>query len=164
MVEIGFKKVHNKARLPEKAHLSDAGFDVYAVEDTVLKPFTPTLVKTGLIPNIPEGYEIQVRPRSGMALKNGVTVWNAPGTVDAGYKGEIGVILLFSPENGSLSRLIQDGTGVRKELSEFKVHAGDRIAQFVVAPVLPCTVHEVEDVGESDRSKVGHDGFGSTGQ
>ena len=164
MVEIGFKKIHAKARLPEKAHASDAGFDVYAVEDVALKPFTPTLVKTGLVPNIPDGYEIQVRPRSGMALKNGVTVWNAPGTVDAGYKGEIGVILLFSPENGSLSRLIQDGTVVRKELSEFKVHAGDRIAQFVVAPVITCTVHEVEDVGESDRSKVGHDGFGSTGQ
>ena len=157
MVEIGFKKVHAKARLPEKAHASDAGFDVYSVEDVALKPFTPTLVKTGLVPNIPDGYEIQVRPRSGMALKNGVTVY-------AGYKGEIGVILLFSPENGILSKLIHDGTGVRKELSEFQVHAGDRIAQFVVAPVFPCTVHEVEDVGESDRSKVGHDGFGSTGQ
>ena len=151
MVEIGFKKVHNKARLPEKAHLSDAGFDVYAVEDTVLKPFTPTLVKTGLIPNIPEGYEIQVRPRSGLALKNGVTVWNAPGTVDSGYKGEIGVILLFSPMRGNPNMYVQ-------------VHAGDRIAQFVVAPVIHCTVHEVYDVGESDRSKVGHDGFGSTGK
>lgn len=151
MVEIGFKKVHDKARLPEKAHLSDAGFDVYAVEDTVLKPFTPTLVKTGLVPNIPVGYEIQVRPRSGMALKSGVTVWNAPGTVDAGYKGEIGVILLFSPTLGNPNMHVQ-------------VHAGDRIAQFVVAPVLPCTVVEVDDVGESDRSKVGHDGFGSTGK
>ena len=151
MVEIGFKKVHAKARLPEKAHESDAGFDVYAVEDTVLKPFTPTLVKTGLVPNIPDGYEIQVRPRSGLALKNGVTVWNAPGTVDAGYKGEIGVILLFSPTLGNPQ-------------THVKVHAGDRIAQFVVAPVLPCTVHEAEDVGESDRSKIGHDGFGSTGQ
>lgn len=151
MVKIGFKKIHEKARLPEKAHASDAGFDVYAVDDTVLKPFTPTLVKTGLVPNIPDGYEIQVRPRSGLALKNGVTVWNAPGTVDAGYKGEIGVILLFSPTLGNPQTHVQ-------------VHAGDRIAQFVVAPVLPCTVHEVEDVGESDRSKVGHDGFGSTGQ
>lgn len=164
MVEIGFKKIHAKARLPEKVHASDAGFDVYAVEDVVLNPFTPTLVKTGLVPSIPDGYEIQVRPRSGLALKNGVTVWNAPGTVDAGYKGEIGVILLFSPENGSLSELINDGTGLRREPSQFQVHAGDRIAQFVVAPVIPCTVHEVDDVGESDRSKVGHDGFGSTGQ
>lgn len=151
MVEIGFKKVHEKARLPEKAHASDAGFDVYAVEDVALKPFTPTLVKTGLVPNIPEGYEIQVRPRSGLALKNGVTVWNAPGTVDAGYKGEIGVILIFSPTMGNPHTHVQ-------------VHAGDRIAQFVVAPVIPCTVHEVEDVGESDRSKIGHDGFGSTGK
>lgn len=164
MVEIGFKKIHAKARLPEKMHASDAGFDVYAVEDTVLNPFTPTLVKTGLVPNIPEGYEIQVRPRSGLALKNGVTVWNAPGTVDAGYKGEIGVILLFSPENGILNSLVNDGTGVRREINHVQIRSGDRIAQFVVAPVIPCTVHEVEDVGESDRSKVGHDGFGSTGK
>lgn len=151
MVEIGFKKIHEKARLPEKAHASDAGFDVYAVEDTILKPFTPTLVKTGLVPNIPEGYEIQVRPRSGLALKSGVTVWNAPGTVDAGYKGEIGVILFFAPKNAN-------------PYMSVRVHAGDRIAQFVVSPVIPCTVHKVDDVGESDRSKVGHYGFGSTGK
>ena len=97
MVKLGFKKIHPDAKLPKKAHKSDAGMDVCAVEVTWLEPFRPTLVKTGLVPDIPEGYEIQVRPRSGLALKNGVTVWNSPGTVDAGYKGEIGVIMLWTP-------------------------------------------------------------------
>ena len=156
MVKIGFKKIHPDAKLPVKAHASDAGMDVYAVEDTTLSPFVPTLVKTGLVPCIPEGYEIQVRPRSGLALKQGITVLNSPGTVDSGYKGEIGVILMWMP----MSYIRQEDD--RFDMG-YVVKKGDRIAQFVVAPVLECETCEVEDVGESDRSKAGHDGFGSTG-
>ena len=153
MVRLGFKKVHEDARLPEKAHLSDAGMDVCAVEEVALEPYIPTLVKTGLVPDIPMGYELQVRPRSGLALK-GVTVWNSPGTIDEGYKGEIGIILLWSPcQNYS------DVIDPRRKL----IFKGDRIAQLVLAPVIPCEVIEVSDVGESDRSKAGHGGFGSTG-
>ena len=94
-MKLGFKKVHPDAKLPSYAHEGDAGMDVYAVEDVKLNPFTPTLVKTGLIAEIPTGYEIQVRPRSGLALKEGITVFNAPGTVDSGYTGEIGIILMY---------------------------------------------------------------------
>ena len=157
VVEIGFKRIHPDAVIPKKAHETDAGMDVYAVEDTKLMPFTPTLVKTGLVPNIPEGYEIQVRPRSGLALKEGITVWNAPGTVDAGYKSEIGVILLWAPSHDYCQKAINGDW-------HKMVHKGDRIAQFVIAPVIDCKVVEVSDVGESDRSKQGHNGFGSTGK
>jgi len=153
MVELGFKRIHPNARLPEKAHESDAGMDVYAIDSVRLERFVPTLVRTGLVPKIPDGYEIQVRPRSGMALKRSITVWNSPGTVDQGYKNEIGVILLWAPN--------EDYVGAN-DCAE--INAGDRIAQFVLAPVTKCKVCEVEDVGESDRSKVGHDGFGSTGK
>lgn len=156
MVKIGFKMIHPDAKLPVKSHASDAGMDVYAVEDTMLSPFVPTLVKTGLVPCIPDGYEIQVRPRSGLALKQGITVLNSPGTVDSGYKAEIGVILMWMPQ----SYLRQDD--VKFDMG-YVVNKGDRIAQFVVAPVLECETCEVEDVGTSDRSEAGHNGFGSTG-
>ena len=156
-VELGFKKVHPNAVLPKKAHDSDAGMDVYAVENTTLLPFTPTLVKTGLVPKIPDGYEIQVRPRSGLALKEGITVWNSPGTIDAGYKSEIGVILLWVPSHDFYQKAISGNW-------HKVVYKGDRIAQFVVAPVVKSRAIEVSDVGESDRSKQGHNGFGSTGK
>ena len=108
----------------------------------------PTIVHTGLQVDIPLGYEIQVRPRSGLATK-GVTVWNSPGTIDAGYKGEIGVILCYvTPYN--------DET----KINYFDIHKGDRIAQLVLAPVVDWGTVEVSDVGNSDR---GAGGFGSTG-
>ena len=148
-MKIGFKKVHPDAKLPSYAHEGDAGMDVYAVEDVVLQPFQATLVSTGLVADIPIGYEIQVRPRSGLATK-GVTVWNSPGTVDSGYRGEIGIIMMYvTPFN--------DETKIRY----FDIKKGDRIAQLVVAPVTPCEVVEVSAVGETDR---GEGGFGSTGR
>lgn len=148
MVKLGFKKIHPNAVLPKKAHEGDAGMDVCAVEDTLLMAFRPTLVKTGLKVDIPDGYEIQVRPRSGLALKSGITVLNSPGTIDAGYKGEIGVILM----------MITD-----PHLSGWpmKITAGDKIAQLVLSKVASCEIEEIEDVGMSDR---GDGGFGSTGK
>ena len=153
MVKLGFKKVHPDAKMPKKAHKSDAGMDVCAVEVTWLEPFRPTLVKTGLVPSIPEGYEIQVRPRSGLALKNGVTVWNSPGTIDEGYTGEIGVVMLWTPHACN-----KDAEGDLP--SRFVIGKGDRIAQLVLAPVVNVETYEVQDVGTSDR---GEGGFGSTG-
>lgn len=150
MVMLGFKKLHPDATIPEKAHSGDAGMDIRAIEDVDLKPYEPTLVKTGLAVDIPDWYELQVRPRSGLALK-GVTVWNAPGTLDCGYKGEIGVVLVWSaPENYTR------GDHVRC----YHIKKGDRIAQLVLAPVVECVTCEVADVGTSDR---GEGGFGSTG-
>lgn len=153
LVKLGFKKVHPDAKLPKKAHASDAGMDVCSVEVMRLEPFKPTLVKTGLVANIPEGYELQVRPRSGLSLKYGVTVWNSPGTIDAGYKGEIGVIMLWTPKAVELNA---EG----ENPSRFIVSKGDRIAQLVLAPVINVETYEVQDVGTSDR---GEGGFGSTG-
>lgn len=147
-MEIGFKRIHPDAQLPVRKHIGDAGMDVCSVEDVHLQEGKPTIVHTGLVAEIPDGYEIQVRPRSGLATK-GVTVWNTPGTIDAGYRGEIGVILCFiTPFN--------DETKIRY----FDIKKGDRIAQLVVAPVTHCEVVEVASVSDTER---GDGGFGSTG-
>ena len=156
MVKLGFKKIHPDAKLPGYAHEGDAGMDIRSIEDVDLAPYTPTLVRTGIIAEAPKGHEIQVRPRSGLALTQGITVLNTPGTVDSGYRSEIGVILMWMPQ----SYLRQDD--VKFDMG-YIIDKGDRIAQFVVAPVLECETCEVEDVGTSDRSEVGHNGFGSTG-
>lgn len=139
---LSFKRVHKDAVLPAYAHPSDAGMDICSVEELTIPSGARALVHTGLIANLPLGYEIQVRPRSGLALKKGITVLNTPGTIDAGYRGEIGVILMNLGE------------------SDFEVKVGDRIAQLVVAPVLQPTVVEATEIDETDR---GAGGFGSTG-
>ena len=139
---LSFRRIHPDAVMPAYAHASDAGMDVRSVRELVIPPGGRALVPTGLVVNLPAGYEAQVRPRSGLALKAGVTVLNSPGTIDAGYRGEIGVIL---------ANFGQD---------DFKVNVGDRIAQLVIAPVLQPVVVEVTEVDSTDR---GAGGFGSTG-
>ena len=158
---LGFYKTNPDAQLPKYAHPGDAGMDVFALADTILRPGVPTLVKTGLIAEIPDGYEIQVRPRSGLALKDGITVWNSPGTVDSKYRGEIGVILMWFPAMtvpNTSPRLISatDSTPSAKMIKK-----GDRIAQFVLAPVTAAEVYEVQEVSSTER---GAGGFGSTGK
>ena len=137
-----FKKVHPEAVLPAYAHASDAGMDVRSVEDVVIPPGGRALVHTGLVMLLPPGYEAQVRPRSGLALKHGVTVLNTPGTIDSGYRGEVGVILANFGSEG------------------FAVAKGDKIAQIVVAPVTQAAIEEAYEIDETDR---GAGGFGSTG-
>lgn len=137
-----FRLVHPDAALPAYAHPGDAGMDLRSVADLTVPRFGRALVPTGLVALLPPGYEAQVRPRSGLALKRGVTVLNAPGTVDAGYRGEIGVILANFGEG------------------DFEVKKGDRIAQLVVAPVTQAQVELSDSVDETDR---GSGGFGSTG-
>ena len=139
---LSFRRIHPDAVMPAYAHASDAGMDVRSVRELVIPPGGRALVPTGLVVNLPAGYEAQVRPRSGLALKAGVTVLNSPGTIDAGYRGEIGVIL---------ANFGQD---------DFKVNVGDRIAQLVIAPVLQPVVVETTEVDSTDR---GAGGFGSTG-
>lgn len=159
-VVVKFKKVHPDAKLPKYAHEGDAGMDVYAVEDVMLDVGKPTLVKTGLVAEIPNGYEIQVRPRSGLALK-GVSVFNAPGTIDAKYRGEIGVVLYAVKGNITISSGVVDEKGWRTDSQEcFQIKKGDRIAQLVLAPVTTCTPVETDEVNDTDR---GTGGFGSTG-
>ena len=158
MIKLGFKKVHPDAKLPEYAHVGDAGMDVYAVEDTILNLGIPKVVKVGLVADIPDGYELQVRPRSGLSVK-GVTVWNAPGTIDSNYRGEIGVILMYlNNEVGSVYNM--DGTCSYTPKTKFNISKGDRIAQLVLAPVTKAEIYEVREVSQTDR---GEGGFGSTG-
>lgn len=149
--KLEFELMDPNAKLPAYAHDGDAGMDVFASQVADLPAGVPTLVHTGLRCKIPEGYELQVRPRSGLALK-GVTVWNAPGTIDSKYRGEIGVILMYRNSH----RELRDQT---KEY--YTVHEGDKIAQLVLAPVCKAWPVEVEKVDtDTDR---GEGGFGSTG-
>ena len=139
---LGIKRLHPDAMLPAYAHASDAGMDICSIEDLSIDPGARALVRTGLAFALPPQFEAQVRPRSGLALKKGVTVLNSPGTIDAGYRGEVGVILAnFGNE-------------------PFEVRKGDRIAQVVVAPVTQAEIVEVASLDETDR---GAGGFGSTG-
>lgn len=130
--------------LPEYATVQSAAVDLLAAvtEDVVLTPRARTLIPTGLAIALPDGYEAQVRPRSGLALKNGITLLNTPGTIDADYRGEIGVIL----------------TNLGQE--DFTVERGMRIAQMLIAPVTRLTWNAVSSLDESER---GSGGFGSTG-
>jgi len=131
--------------LPHYATPSSAGLDLRAaVEDPVtLMPGERKLIPTGLVLEIPEGYEGQVRPRSGLAVRHGVTVLNSPGTIDADYRGEVKVILINLGEE------------------PFTVRRGERIAQLIIAPVTRATLVEVEEVTATAR---GEGGFGSTGR
>ena len=139
---IRFQRLSPQARIPVQARPGDAGLDLQAAEGLTLAPGARALVKTGLAVEIPPGMEGQVRPRSGLALKYGVTLLNTPGTIDAGYRGEIGVIL------------------INHGREPFVVEPGMRIAQIVFAAVAPVQVIEAETLGESAR---GSGGFGSTG-
>lgn len=139
---ITFKRLHPGAILPQYAHPGDAGMDLCACEACEIAPGARLLVRTGLVMELPAGTEAQVRPRSGLALKHGVTLLNTPGTIDAGYRGEIGIIMI----------------NLGQEI--FRITPGMRIAQMVIAPVLRATVTEVADVSATAR---GAGGFGSTG-
>ena len=144
MIDVDIKKLDERAVIPEYATAFSAGVDLRAVldEPVTIKPLERKLIKTGLAIALPEGFEAQVRPRSGLALKKGITVLNTPGTIDADYRGEIGVILI------NLSS------------EDFVVNHGERIAQMVI------TKHErvqFNDVPELTSTARGTGGFGSTG-
>ena len=141
------------AFMPEYKTEGAAGMDLKALENVDLQPFMPTLVKTGIRIAIPEGYEGQVRPRSGLALK-GVTVHNSPGTIDFDFRGNVGVILIYIPSLAS-------DTGLLGKPLPFKINRGDRIAQLVIAPCIQAGLHPVLLL---DETKRGEGGFGSTGK
>ncbi|MEY2942411.1 MAG: hypothetical protein RLY97_425 [Pseudomonadota bacterium] len=128
--------------LPAYATSGAAGMDVVSAEDVVIAPMARHAVATGLALAIPDGYEIQVRPRSGLALKHGISVPNSPGTIDSDYRGELKVILI---NLGS---------------EPFPIQRGDRVAQLVLAPVVQAVWHEVDELDDTTR---GTGGFGSTG-
>ena len=145
MIEIEFKRLPHGEGLPLPSYATPgaAGLDVVAAEDLTLEPGERHAVATGFAIAIPDGNEVQVRPRSGLALKHGVTCLNTPGTIDQDYRGEVKVILA---NLGS---------------EPFAVRRGERIAQLVPAPVLKAAFREVEELAETSR---GAGGFGSTGR
>ena len=142
-MQLRLRKLHPDAIIPQYQHEGDAGMDLHAIEAVVIAPHTTALIKTGLAAEIPTDTELQVRPRSGLALKHSITVLNSPGTIDSNYRGEIGVIL------------INHGT------EEFQVTPGMRIAQMVMAKVIRAESIEATELSETTRSTGG---FGSTGR
>lgn len=136
------KRLSDAATLPAYAHPGDAGLDLYAAVAVSIEPGETRLVGTGISIELPPNTEAQVRPRSGLALKHGITVLNTPGTIDHGYRGEVGVILI----NHGRTR--------------FDVHPGMKIAQMVIASCLTVTVEESSELTGTAR---GQGGFGSTG-
>lgn len=143
-MQIRFLKLSDAATIPARAHSGDAGLDLSAAEAAHLGPGERWLVRTGLIVEIPAGHAGLVLPRSGLALKHGISLVNAPGLIDAGYRGEIGVLLLNT-----------DPAEV------FRIAPGDRIAQLLVVPFVDASVEVVDQLDDTDR---GGGGFGSTGQ
>ena len=144
-IPLGVQKIHKDSVFPKYNYESDSGFDLHSVEDIVIPPFGRALVPTGIKLNIPLEYEIQVRPKSGLALNQGLTVLNTPGTVDSGYNGEIKVIV-FNTNNISV-----------------QITKGMKIAQAVLCPVICGKYVSLEDVDEIDGKDRGDNGFGSTG-
>ena len=146
MKELGIliKRLHEDARLPQFAHVTDAGADLYSIEDKVLQPGERALIGTGIALAIPEGYGAFVHPRSGLAVKHGISMVNTPGTIDAGYRGELKIILINHDTK-----------------DPFTVAKGDRIAQLVIQKVEHPAFVEADELPTADR---GEKGFGSTGR
>jgi dUTP pyrophosphatase len=141
--ELRFVKLNEKATIPTRAHDNDAGLDLYAAESARLAPGARVSVGTGLAVQIPDGVGGLVLPRSGMALKHGVTLVNAPGLIDPGYRGEVRVLLLNTDRT-----------------LEFQISPGDRIAQLLLVPVAHAKPLQADALDESTR---GEGGFGSSG-
>lgn len=142
-MHIKIKKLTPDAQIPAYQTVGAAGVDLHSVEHTVLQPGEYKLIGTGLAFAIDEGYEVQIRPRSGLAAKHGITVLNSPGTIDSDYRGEIKVILINHGEE------------------TFEIKKGERIAQAVIASVVQAVFVEVQEL---DETKRGAGGFGSTGR
>jgi dUTP pyrophosphatase len=148
VVKVRIKRIRGKGEqdLPSPRYMTEksSGMDLYAAvdEEVILEPGRRQLIPTGIAISIPEGYEAQVRPRSGLAFRDGITLVNTPGTIDADYRGEVGVLLINHGERS------------------FRVRRGDRIAQMVIVPVVRAELEWVEDLDETPRSGGG---FGHTG-
>ncbi|MBU3216435.1 dUTP diphosphatase [Clostridium estertheticum] len=142
MLNLKVKKINEVAILPQYAHEGDAGLDLFSVEEKIIMPGETVLVHTGIQIELPKDTEAQIRPRSGLALKNSITVLNTPGTIDEGYRGEIGIIL------------------INHSKINFRVEKNMKIAQMVIKPVLKVSIVEVDELNSTERGKGG---FGSTG-
>lgn len=143
MIDVKIEKVHRDAIIPTYAHHDDACCDLYVIEDYLIPHGQRRLLRTGIAIEIPTGYEVQIRPRSGLAFNQGFSVVNSPGTVDAQYRNEIRII------------------GINLGNEPIVIKSGDRAAQMCIKPVYKMQFKEVDKLSESDR---GLDGMGSTGK
>ena len=143
-MNLRFQRLHPNAKVPAHAHRGDAGYDLFAIEAAVLEPGARAMIGTGIAVEIPERHAGLVLPRSGLAARHGISVVNAPGLIDSGYRGEVKVLLLNTD---------------REEA--FEIAAGDRIAQLVVVQVQTPDVEEVDELSPTER---GGGGFGSSGR
>ena len=141
-MELQIKQLHPSATIPHYAHPGDAGLDLFAIEPQEILPGEAQLIRTGIAIALTFGYEAQIRPRSGLALKHSVTVLNSPGTIDAGYRGEVKIVLINHGKN------------------VFKIVPGMKVAQMVVTSFIQTKVIAVNDFNTTSR---GSRGFGSTG-
>jgi len=144
MKKIKVKKLHEDAILPSYNYPSDSGFDLYSVEDVTIEAFGRALIPTGLSFQFDEGYEIQMRPKSGLSIKQGLTILNTPGTIDQGYSGEIKAIVFNANK------------------TPFTIPKGMKIAQAVLCPVVNGKFVEIEEVESFEVTDRGDNGFGST--
>lgn len=142
-MKMKIKKLHQDAVIPSYQSQGAAGFDFHAIEDLVLKPGQRGLVGTGLAVAIEKNYELQVRPRSGLALKHGISLVNTPGTIDSDYRGEVKIILINHGQE------------------DFTITKGERIAQGVINEIYQAKIEVVKDLDSTER---GENGFGSTGR
>ena len=142
MYTLKVKKLNEDAIIPNFAHKGDAGMDLYSIEKVIIPKNETRLIKTGISIELPHMTEAQVRPRSGLALKHSITVLNSPGTIDEGYRGEIGVILINHGKE------------------DFVVEKHMKIAQMVIKPIYEIHIEEVKDLSDTERC---NGGFGSTG-
>lgn len=154
---------HTEAKMPAYAHLADSGMDVFALEDITIAPGETKLIPTGLKVAIPAGYELQVRPKSGRCLKTKLRVANTPGTIDAGYRDEIGVIIDNIEPFIKSAQIDENGRLYNVEFgSSYTIGKGEKFAQLVLAEVPKAIFYQVESVGAVENDgRAG--GFGSTG-
>jgi dUTP pyrophosphatase len=143
MIDIKIKLLDNSIPMPAYAHNTDAGIDLYSTISCILKPYERKIIPSGIKLSIPEGYAGFVMPRSGLAIKNGISLVNSPGLIDSGYRGEICIIMI----------------NLDKE-KDFTINKGDKICQLVIQKIEHANLIESEELDESDR---GEGGFGSTG-
>ena len=143
MYDLKIKLLYENSKMPEIAHEGDAGIDIFSVEESIIKAGEIKLIKTGISLELPKDMEVQLRPKSGLALNHGITLLNSPGTIDEGYRGEIMVIVINHSKN------------------DFVVKEGMKIAQMVVKPVYKVNLVKIHEVNlETERGK---NGFGSSG-
>lgn len=143
MLKIKIQKTHPKATTPKYAKPGDSGMDLFTLQQEIIQPNQTKLIKTGLKIEIPQGYEAQIRPRSGLALNNSITVLNTPGTIDSGYRGEIGIIL------------------INHSKEPYQIKHQEKIAQMVFQKVEQAYIEETSELSTTERNEKG---FGSTGK